>query len=240
MGPSSAGWKHGGSNEEGGFVEQTWWPRAGSGDLVAYLTDHEERRLLALMEPCTAKSGDVILHKGSPSRSLLLVEEGEVEVLDDAVGQALVLGRVGPGGVVGEVGFVDAQPRTHHVRAVVDCRLRRLTREGLLRLAKGDAELFCKLAIALAQLVARRYRSAMEELAPVRAFAHSLREPMMADPPSRPGDRFSEIDAPLPSDDSVNRLPKTAGSPDSEATHALDLIRDVARRALEGRGATGV
>ena len=221
-------------------MEQHWWPRTGQGDLVTYLNDHEQRRLLALMEPCTARSGDVILHKGSPSRSLLLVEEGQVEVLDDAVGQALVLGRVGPGGVVGEVGFVDGQIRTHHVRAVVDCRLRRLTREGFRRLAKGDAEVFAKLTIALAQLVARRYRSAMQELEPVRAFAASLREPMTADPPSLPGDRFSEIDAPLPTDETVTRLPRTAGSPDSAATHALDLIRDVARRALDGRGTAGV
>jgi CRP-like cAMP-binding protein len=204
------------------------------------LNDHEQRRLLALMEPCTARAGDLILHKGSPSRSLLLVEGGQVEVLDDAVGQALVLGRVGPGGVVGEVGFLDGQPRTHHVRAVEDCRLRRLTREALLRLATGDAELFAKLTIALAQLVTRRYRSAMQELEPVRAFAASLREPMTADPASLPGERFSEIDAPLPVEETASRLPRTAGSPDSEATHALDLIRDVARRALEGRGAAGV
>jgi CRP/FNR family cyclic AMP-dependent transcriptional regulator len=221
-------------------VEQIWWPRTRSGDLVPFLSDHEERRLLGLMEPCTARSGDVILHKGSPSRSLLLVEEGRVEVLDDAMGQALVLGRVGAGGVIGEVGFVDGQPRTHHVRAVVDCRLRRLTRDGLLRLAKGDAELFAKLTIALAQLVARRYRAAMDELAPVRAFAASLREPMSADPPPGDLDRFSEIDAPLPSDETVGRLPGTAGAPGPEAAHALDLIRDVARRALEGREAAGV
>jgi CRP-like cAMP-binding protein len=222
-------------------VEQSWWPRTGSGDLAAYLSDHEERRLLALMEPCTARSGDVILHKGSPSRSLLLVEEGQVEVLDDAAGHALVAGRVGPGGVVGEVGFIDGRPRTHHVRAVVDCRLRRLTREALMRLAQGDGGLFGKLTIALAQLVARRYRAAMDELGPVRAFAASLREPMGADPASvPPGERFSEIDAPLPGPEDTASRPRTAGAPDDEATHALDLIRDVARRALEGQDTTGV
>lgn len=219
-------------------MEQNWWPRSGEGDLVVYLNEHEQRRLLALMEPCTARATDVILHKGSPSRSLLLVEEGQVEVLDDAVGQALVLGRVGPGGVVGEVGFIDGQARTHHVRAVVDCRLRRLTREALLRLAHGDPDLFAKLTIALAQLVARRYRSAMQELEPVRAFAASLREPLSAEPASLPGVRFSELDAPLPTPSAD--LPRTAGASGSEATHALDLIRDVARRALEGRGEAGV
>jgi CRP-like cAMP-binding protein len=211
-----------------------------SGDLVAYLTEHEQRRLLALMEPCTARAGDVILHKGSPSRSLLLVEEGEVEVLDDAVGKSLVLGRVGPGGVVGEVGFIDGQARTHHVRALVDCRLRRLAREGLLRLAQGDSELFAKLTIALAQVVARRYRAAMEELEPVRSFAASLREPLSSEPGEGP-DPFQEIDAPLPTEPVASRVaPQRGAPPDAEATQALELLKDVARRALEGRSPTGV
>ena len=212
-----------------------------SGDLVAYLTEHEQRRLLALMEPCTARAGDVILHKGSPSRSLLLVEEGEVEVLDDAVGKSLVLGRVGPGGVVGEVGFIDGQARTHHVRALVDCRLRRLAREGLLRLAQGDSELFAKLTIALAQVVARRYRAAMEELEPVRSFAASLREPLPSEPGGERGP-FQELDAPLPTEPVVSRAAanKSGAPPDPEATHALELLKDVARRALEGRSPTGV
>jgi CRP-like cAMP-binding protein len=219
--------------------QTTWWPRTQSGDLVAYLTEHEQRRLMALMEPCTARAGDVILHKGSPSRSLLLVEAGEVEVLDDGVGQALVLGRVGPGGVVGEVGFIDGKARTHHVRAIDDCRLRRLAREGLLALAKGDSDLFAKLTIALAQVVARRYRAAMEELEPVRSFAASLREPLSADDGGT--GPFQEIDAPLPADPTVSRIvvPKAAAK-DPEATQALELLKDVARRALGGRAPTGV
>ncbi len=215
-------------------MEQIWWPRTQTGDLVAYLNEHEQRRLMALMEPCTARAGDVILHKGSPSRSLLLVEAGEVEVLDDAVGKSLVLGRVGPGGVVGEVGFIDGQARTHHVRALADCRLRRLAREGLLRLAKGDSDLFAKLTIALAQLVASRYRAAMEELQPVRSFAASLREPLPADIGRETGP-FQELDAPLPEDETVTRMiAKGAGPKDPEATHALELLKDVARRALQG------
>lgn len=209
---------------------------------MAYLSEDEHRRLLAAMEACTARAGDVILHKGSPSRSLLLVQEGEVEVLDDAMGEgALLLGRVGPGGVVGEVGFLDGQPRTHHVRALVDCRLRRLTREGLLHLVKGDAELFAKLTIALAQLLASRYRAAMAELEPVRSFAASLREPLAAELEGEPKARFEEIDAPLPQDTGSRKTPSTGVvADDAEATQALAFLKDVARRGLEGRTATGV
>lgn len=220
-------------------MEQAFWPRARAGDLVGYLSDDEHRRLRAAMEPCTARAGDLILHKGSPSRSLLLVEEGEIEVVDDAMGQALLLGRVGPGGIVGEVGFVDGKPRTHHVRAVVDCRLRRLGRDGLLGLAEKDPGVFAKVALALAEVLAARYRAAMEELGPVRSFAASLREPLRADIEERRDDGFEELDASLPGDaPRPVPLPKTSvSSDDSEATNALDVLKNVARRAIEGRGA---
>src|SRR6266571_7863410 len=119
-------------------MKDRWWPVAREGELVGYLTGEEHERLLAVAEPCTAEAGDLVFQKGSPSRSLLLVEEGQLEVFDESMGQPVVLATVGPGGIVGEVGFVDGRPRTHHVRARTACRLRRLTRDGLLEIVKND------------------------------------------------------------------------------------------------------
>jgi CRP-like cAMP-binding protein len=150
--------------------------------------------------------GDSILRKGSPSKSLLLVEDGVVEIVEETLGETIVLASVGPGGVVGEVGFVDGRPRTHDVRASTACRLRRLTRDRLLDLVKGDPALFAKLTIALAELIADRFRGAVQELEPVRVFAASLKEPM------EPPEGFDEIEEPLPES-------------------AMDLIREVARKA---------
>ncbi len=192
-----------------------WWPQSRSGDLVGYLDAPEHDRLLAAMEPAAALAGDVILTKGSPSRSLLLVEAGELEIVDEAMGEAVVLATIGPGGVVGEVGFVDGRARTHNVRARSDCRLRRLTRERLLELVKDDPALFAKLTIALAELLARRFRALVQELEPVRAFAASLQEPMEHEAPVG----FDEIDEPLPES-------------------AMEMLRDVARRA--GKDVAGV
>jgi CRP/FNR family cyclic AMP-dependent transcriptional regulator len=205
---------------------ESWWPALRLGDLVGTLTDDEHARLLGAMEPCTAESQDLIFQKGSPSRSLLLVEEGQIEVFDEVMGQAVVLASVGPGGIVGEVGFVDGRPRTHHVRAQGACRLRRLTREGLLDLVKGDPVLFAKLTIALAQLLAQRFRSAMDELEPVRAFAASLREPLEPEE----GLEFEQIDEPLPE----------AEPAEPDAAAAVKLIKDVARRARKKRGPAAV
>ena len=193
----------------------SWWPEVRKGDLVGYLTDAEHSRLLAATESATAGPGDPILRKGSPSRSLLLIEEGEVVVVDESTGATVVLATIGAGGVVGEVGFVDGEIRTHDVRAATACRLRRLTREGLLDLVRDDPTLFAKLTIALAEILARRFRGALAELEPVRAFAASLGEPVGEEAPAA----FDEIDEPLPES-------------------AMELIRDVARRAQ--KGAAGV
>jgi len=209
-------------------LETSWWPVARRGDLVSYLTDHEHARLLTAMEPCTAAGGDLVFQKGSPSRSLLLVEEGMLEVFDQAVGADVILAVIGPGGVVGEVGFVDGQPRTHHVRAHGDCRLRRLTRERLLDLVKDDPQLFAKLTIALARLVAQRFRAAVDELEPVRAFAASLREPEELAEVAAEG--FDEIDAPLPEADPA----------EPDADEAVKLIKDVARKGRKRKNSAAV
>ena len=207
---------------------ERWWPQVRESELVSYLTADEHGRLLAAMEACTAAAGEVIFQKGSPSRSLLLVEEGELEVFDDSMGVPIVLATVGPGGVVGEVGFVDGRPRTHHVRARVDCRMRRLTRERLLEiLTRGDTLLFAKVTISVAQLLSFRFREAVEQFEPVRAFAATLQEPIdLRD--TDPG--FDEIDEPLPVGDPA----------EVDQQNAVKMIKQVARKARRKTGATGV
>jgi CRP-like cAMP-binding protein len=193
----------------------SWWPETRAGDLVTYLSDDEQARLLAAMETAEAREGELVLHKGSPSRSLLLVEDGELEVLDDALGEPVIVDRIGPGGVVGEVGFLDGRPRTHDVRAFTDCRLRRITREGLLDLVKDDPTLFAKLMIALAELMAGRFRAAVAEMEPVRAFAASLREP-------------EELDMDMSAELAEGYLPA------DEPQQALELMRAVGRKNPKG------
>ena len=206
-----------------------WWPEARAGELVAYLDDAELARLLAVTEVAEAGAGDFLLHRGSPSRSLLLVEDGEIEIIDESMGDTVVLGRVGPGGVVGEVGFLDGQPRTHHVRAGTACRVRRLTRDGLIALGQVEPRLFAKVSLALASLVARRFRNALEELDPLRAFAASLGDPeeTPATPPARAGEPGGASEHLEGHDDSQVQYDEIE---DPLLDHALDVLRELARR----------
>ena len=222
-------------------MSAVWWPEARTGELVAYLDDQELARLIAVTEVAEAGAGDFLLHKGSPSRSILLVEDGQIEIIDETLGETIVLGRVGPGGVVGEVGFLDGQPRTHHVRAGTACRVRRLTREGFLALAQADPQLFAKVSIALTALVARRFRNALEELDPLRAFAASL-----GDPEDTPADADAQDAAPAA--EPKVRAASEDGPEDGPIHYdeiedpildqALDVLRELARRP--GKDLAGV
>jgi CRP/FNR family cyclic AMP-dependent transcriptional regulator len=154
----------------------SWWPSLRPGELVRYLSEEEYVRLLDDTVPVSAEPGDVIFFKGAPSTSLVIVVEGELEVFEESKGRMIVLGTVPAGSVVGEVGFLDGRPRTRHVRAKTACDLRKITRESFLELLNADALLFAKVVVALSELLAGRYRAAVEELEPVRALAASLRE----------------------------------------------------------------
>ena len=157
-------------------MADAWWPAVRIGELVRYLDEEEYVRLLDDTIPISAEPGDVIFFKGAPSNSVVIVVEGELEVFEESRGKMMILGTVPAGSVVGEVGFLDGRPRTRHVRAKTTADLRKITRDGFLVLLTEAPQLFAKLIVAMSELLASRYRAAVEELEPVRALAASLRD----------------------------------------------------------------
>src|SRR6185436_10075740 len=79
VGPAEAAWYHRPLTSGGPRMPGTWWPALRAGELIAYLTDDELQRLHAVTVPVLAEPGDVIFYKGAPSKSLIIVEEGEVQ-----------------------------------------------------------------------------------------------------------------------------------------------------------------
>jgi hypothetical protein len=114
------------------------------------------------------------------------------------------------------------------VRARGDCLLRRLTREGLLQLVRNDPQLFAKLTITLARLVAQRFRTAMDDLEPVRAFAVSLREP----------EDISDVITTARPAEPADDFPSPVGGSDVDA--AVKLIKDMARKSRRKRTSAGL
>ncbi|MCE0764636.1 Crp/Fnr family transcriptional regulator [Pseudonocardia kujensis] len=120
--------------------ERTDGPWAGAGPDPA-LDPALWGALRALGHPVDFAAGGTILFQGSPSESMLLLEEGLATVsVAAADGAEVFLAFRGPGSLLGEFGYVDRRPRSAMVRAAVPTRCRVLPRPALDRFLGADPE----------------------------------------------------------------------------------------------------
>ncbi|QNO37462.1 FAD-dependent oxidoreductase [Protaetiibacter sp. SSC-01] len=107
------------------------------------LTDAQWERLAAHGEPRDVEAGEQLVRAGDRDYPLVLVDEGEVEIVRDALvwmgGE--VVARVGPRGFAGELGLLNGQSAFLSARASVPSRVRIVDRAELRRIMNEDDEL---------------------------------------------------------------------------------------------------
>ena len=113
-------------------IEQT--PRTPLGD--AHLD-----AIRALGGPREHAAGDMVVRPGDPMDDFLLVEEGEVEVVDVTTGERAMPYTLGPGQYLGDIGFLNGAPWGAGFRACSDTRLLAAPREAMLDLMARVPEL---------------------------------------------------------------------------------------------------
>lgn len=96
------------------------------------------------------KLGDTIFNAGDPADCMYAVVEGSVEIRihGSAVEQ------VAPGGVFGEMGLIDAQPRSAEAVAASDCSLAVISEKRFLRLV----EMMPQFALQMMRVITQRLR----------------------------------------------------------------------------------
>jgi EAL domain-containing protein (putative c-di-GMP-specific phosphodiesterase class I) len=105
-------------------------------------------------------AGELVFREGDAPTSAYLIESGRIEILTQQGDEAVVLGRLGPGDLLGEMAVIDQSPRTATARAVTDCTLTVLGREQLNeRLENADP-----IVRALLRGQLQRYRAALATL----------------------------------------------------------------------------
>ena len=123
------------------------------------LGDEELRRLAEAGEVRRASRGEILMEEGVPGRLLVVVLDGEVEILkrdgDDEIHR---LARMGPDTVLGEMGLLLEEPSSATVRVTRPSSLFLLDRSRFRELLDRDQGSSAPLLLALARIVARRLR----------------------------------------------------------------------------------
>src|SRR5918997_2716111 len=107
------------------------------------LTDAQWGRLLGYGVPETVTVGDYVFRSGDPSYDLILIDDGEVEIVRDSLFwiEESVLARMGPRSFAGELGLLNGQGAFLSARVTKDGRIFRVPHHELRRLMTEDDEL---------------------------------------------------------------------------------------------------
>lgn len=104
--------------------------------LFGELDHHDLTRLAAITREISVPAGGVLIAEGDLPYEVLVIEEGEVEV----VHHGELLASLGPGEVVGEIALVEQQRRMATVTARTDVRAVAISAADLNTLAREMPE----------------------------------------------------------------------------------------------------
>ena len=128
-------------------------------EFLSRLESAERERLCAAGRAVELARGAYLMRRGEASSELYLVESGALEVVDTRSRPEVVLDVLGPGGLVGEMTFLDLSPRAADVRAAADSRCLRWDRGVLFAVLKEDEGLAVAFYRALAAIMVDRVRA---------------------------------------------------------------------------------
>ena len=127
------------------------------------LTRDAARQIVELLTLDHVAAGTILIEEGVTSTGFMaLILEGAAIVAnsgEDAAGEPVVLGEVGPGAVIGELGILDGKPRSATVTAVTDMDIAVLDRAALGRLIDTLPSVGCSLLSAIMVRISERLRA---------------------------------------------------------------------------------
>jgi CRP/FNR family cyclic AMP-dependent transcriptional regulator len=112
-------------------------------------------------------SGDALIRRGEPDRTLYFVLQGELEIIVQS-SDGLTMGRVarvGAGAVLGELAFFDGGPRSAGAWAVSPCEVAALSPDQYAAFELASPPLAHSLIFALGRILATRLRRTTAKLA---------------------------------------------------------------------------
>lgn len=122
--------------------------------LAAEMTDEQCRTLAAVMEQRELKEGEVLVREGAPDDHFYLVVKGALGVVKNA-GSAdqVTLNTLSAGDFVGELSWLDGEPRYASLVAANPLRVLGLQRTALEGLLNTDPQLVYRVMRAIVRVV---------------------------------------------------------------------------------------
>ena len=154
----------------------------------ADLGDADCDAVLAVLKARRGAPGDALFKEGDRGDSLMIVLDGQLvaRVRTDGGGEEEVA-RLGPGEVVGEMAFVDAEPRSATVSAPAGATVLEFTRAALLGLCSSAPRVAAAIQRNVLFDVARRLRDVGEKLTDGAGGASSRAAQASPESMRRPG-----------------------------------------------------
>lgn len=106
--------------------------------VFANLNDDDCDRVLGVLKARRGSPGDVLFRQGDPGTSLIVVLEGQLVCTIKTDAGEEEVSRIGPGEVVGELAFLDSEPRSASVSSPAGATVLEFSRESL-EVLKRDA-----------------------------------------------------------------------------------------------------
>ncbi|MFP3870963.1 MAG: Crp/Fnr family transcriptional regulator [Syntrophobacteria bacterium] len=119
-------------------------------------------KIVEICQPVHFREGQVIVEKNNRDRDLYILVRGRVNItLSEYPGKhdAGTLTKCNPGGVFGELSFIDGSRRSAHVVAIEDVDALRLTWDDFSGLVRSDLKICCTFFYNLALVIADRLRN---------------------------------------------------------------------------------
>jgi CRP-like cAMP-binding protein len=121
-------------------------------------TAQELDQFLDLLDPVTAKAGEVVVHQDEHGDSMYIVVEGECRVVHHKGGNYVELAVLRGGDFFGELALVDEGPRSADVVAVTDTALLKITQAIIAAVAGVYPSAAFKLLVAIGRILVDRLR----------------------------------------------------------------------------------
>jgi CRP/FNR family transcriptional regulator, cyclic AMP receptor protein len=129
--------------------------------------DEDWSLLFGFMDIRKVQSGDALIRRGEPDRTLYFVLRGELEIIVQS-SDGFTMGRVarvGAGAVLGELAFFDGGPRSATAWAVTPCEVAAMSPDQYAAFELASPGLAHTLLFALGRSLATRLRRTTAKLA---------------------------------------------------------------------------